>query len=203
MRYDSRTQNVDVIPSPVIEHFLKDASGSKYHGFPRAGVLFAGTRDPQLRRYAGLDAGQSGGVYVTEVQKDGPAGTSGIQRGDVILEVADKTVDQDGNYQDPLYGKISIIHLISTRNYEGDTLKLKIFRQGKTMPVEIKVTHRPVEDYAIEPYIIDRQPSYYVLGGLVMLQLSRQYLKEWGLEWYKKAPERFVYYDRFQSDSFS
>ena len=202
MRYDSRTQNVDVIPAPVIEHFLKDAAGGKYHGFPRAGVLFSGTRDPQLRRYAGLESAQSGGVYVTEVAKGGPSGNGDIQPGDVILELNDKPVDQDGNYQDPQYGKISIIHLISTTNYEGDTLKLKVFRHGKTIPVEIKLNHRPVEDYVVEPYTIDKPPSYYVLGGLVMLQLSRQYLKEWGAEWYKKAPERFVYLDRFQSDLF-
>jgi hypothetical protein len=36
----------------------------------------------------------------------------------------------------------------------------------------------------------------------VLQELSRQYLKEWGGDWQKKAPERMVYYDRYQSDMF-
>ena len=38
-----------------------------------------------------------------------------------------------------------------------------------------------------------------MLGGLVLQELSRQYLKEWG-DWQKKAPEKFVYFDRYQSE---
>jgi hypothetical protein len=32
--------------------------------------------------------------------------------------------------------------------------------------------------------------------------LSRQYLKEWGPNWQREAPQRFVYLDRFQSELF-
>jgi hypothetical protein len=41
-----------------------------------------------------------------------------------------------------------------------------------------------------------------VLGGLVFQELSREYLKEWGADWEKKAPEQMVYYDHYQSDLF-
>ena len=33
-------------------------------------------------------------------------------------------------------------------------------------------------------------------------ELTRQYLREWGANWLKDAPQRLVYYDRFQSDLF-
>ena len=39
-------------------------------------------------------------------------------------------------------------------------------------------------------------------GDWCSQELSRQYLKEWGADWQKKAPERLVYYDRYQSDLF-
>jgi len=55
----------------------------------------------------------------------------------------------------------------------------------------------------IEPFVIDRAPRYYVLGGLVLQELSRQYLREWGMDWVKKAPDRFVYFDRYQSELFA
>jgi S1-C subfamily serine protease len=202
MRYDNRTQNVDVIPTPVIEHFLKDAAGGTYHGFPRAGLLFSAMRDPQLRHYAGLDGAQkSKGVYVTQVTKNSPADKAGLTAGDVVLAIDANAIDQDGNYTDPQYGKVSMIHLISTKTYDGQSLKFTIFHKGETREVTIAVAHRAADSYTIEPYTIDKAPRYYVLGGLVLQELTRQFLKEWG-DWQKKAPERFVYYDRFQSELF-
>ena len=41
-----------------------------------------------------------------------------------------------------------------------------------------------------------------MLGGLIFQELSRQYLSEWGTNWLKEAPQRFVYLDRFQSELF-
>src|SRR6202022_3071703 len=54
----------------------------------------------------------------------------------------------------------------------------------------------------IPPYNLDQPPSYYILGGLIIQELSRQYLKEWGPNWQKEAPQRFVYLDRYQSELF-
>lgn len=201
MRYDSRTQNVDVIPAPVIDHFLKDAASKGARGFPKAGVLFATTRDPQLRRYAGLNGKANGnGVYVTLVQPGGPADLAGVQVGDIILALGGKAIDQDGNFSDPLYGKISLVHLITTTHFDGDVVKCDLSRKGELRTVSLTLKHRALSDYVIEPYTIDSAPHFYVLGGLVLQELSRQYLQEWGPEWVKKAPERFVYYDRYQAE---
>jgi S1-C subfamily serine protease len=202
MRYDNRSQNVDVIPAPVIEHFLKAAASKEYRGFPRGGVIYSAMRDPQLRRYAGLKNEETGGVYVTEVIKGGSAEKAGLQTGDVILAIGGNAIDADGNYADPQYGKISLVHLISTKNFDGDAVKFKIFRSGGTLEIPVTLTNRPAEDYVIEPYVIGRAPKYYVLGGLVLQELSRQYLKEWGAEWSKKAPQRFIYMDSYQSELF-
>jgi S1-C subfamily serine protease len=201
MRYDTRTQNLDAIPAPVIAHFLKEAAKPAYQGFPRAGLLFSPLRDPQLRRHARLKGDVTGGVYVTQVQKGSPAGLAGIQEGDVLLAVADKPIDQDGNYSDKLYSKISLVHLISGK-FHGETVKFRISRDGQILNFDVTLTHRPAADYLIEPYTFDRAPRYHLVGGVVLQELSRQYLKEWG-DWQKKAPERFVYFDRYQAELFS
>src|SRR5262249_9473672 len=130
MRYDARTQNVDLVPAPVIRHFLKAAAGSTYDGFPRAGLEFAASRDPPLRRHVGLN-GEPNGVYITDVTKDGPAAAAGIKVGDVVLSINGTPIDQDGNYLDPHYGKLSLANLVSTNSYAGDKLNLEIFRDGK------------------------------------------------------------------------
>src|SRR6202020_2746047 len=71
LRYDTRTQNADAIPAPVLEHFLR-----------------APARDPQLRRYANIPPMIPGGVYITHVERQSPAETAGIQPGDVLLSIA-------------------------------------------------------------------------------------------------------------------
>src|SRR5439155_24101341 len=52
------------------------------------------------------------------------------------------------------------------------------------------------------PYYLDQPPRYFVLGGLIFQELSRQYLKEWGPNWQREAPQRLVYFDHFQSELF-
>jgi len=111
------------------------------------------------------------------------------------------SVDQDGNYIDPVHGKLSLVNIISLQS-AGSKVPFKLLRDGRTLSVDVTLRHKPVESYVIEPYVVDKAPDYYVLGGLVLEELSRQYLKEWGGDWQKKAPERFVYYDRYQSDLF-
>jgi hypothetical protein len=202
MRYDNRTQNVDLIPAPVIEHFLRAAAAKEYRGFPRGGAIYSSMRDPQLRHFAGLKDNESGGVYVTQLLKGASAEKAGVQIGDVILAIGGNAIDADGNYADPQYGKISLAHFISTKSFDGDAVKFKIFRKGETLEIPVTLTNRPAQDYVIEPYVIGRAPKYYVLGGLVLQELSRQYLKEWGPEWFKKAPQRFIYMDSYQSELF-
>ncbi len=202
MRYDTNTNNADIIPAPVIQHFLTDAAKPPYKGFPRSGIAIAQTRDPQFRRFIGLNGGTSGGIYVTDVLRGGAAEAAGIEKGDVIFKIDGHAVDQDGNYKDPDYGKISVTHLFSTKHFDGETVKATLFRKGETKEFELKLAHRPVESYVIEPYVIDRAPKFYVLGGLILGELSRQYLREFGNDWVKKAPEQFVYFDRQQNELF-
>ncbi|MBV9390451.1 MAG: PDZ domain-containing protein, partial [Verrucomicrobia bacterium] len=88
MRYDGRSQTIDAISSPVIDHFLKESKNKPYKGFPRAGISYSSTRDPQLRRYLGI-GGADTGVYITQLDRNGPAAKAGIQEGDVLVALND------------------------------------------------------------------------------------------------------------------
>jgi S1-C subfamily serine protease len=199
MRYDPRTQSVDVLPAPVIDHFLKDVDSGEYQGFPRIGLEYAPTRDPQLRHYAKMFNG-SGGVYVTDIAKDSPADRAGIKVGDVISSINGLSIDRDGNYDEPLYGRISLAHLITTKSFADQKLSVEISRAGQPQTVEVVLRHKAAKDYVSEPYVIDEPPRYFVAGGLIFQELSRQYLKEWGNDWQKQAPQRLVYLDRYQAE---
>ncbi len=198
MRYDARSQVADVIPPPVIRHFLTELAKPEYGGFARAGFAFATTRDPQLRRFIGLS--QPGGVYVTQVLRGGAAEKAGLRAGDVVMEVEGHPIDQDGNYEDPEFGRIAFSHITNTKSHPGDTVSFKVFRDGATVDVPVKLEARDRSKMVSESYVMDRQPRYVVLGGLVFLELSRPYLQEWGGNWSKEAPQRLVFFDAFQEE---
>jgi S1-C subfamily serine protease len=199
LRFDQRTQVVDAIPAPIIAHFLKDAEKQPYQGFPSAGFGFFPTRDPQLRKFA-EQTGKPAGVYVTSVDPNSPAAKAGLQVGDIVVGIGNNEIDQNGNYVDPLYGKIEFTNLVTAKAFAGETLPIHLQRAGKPMQLDLLLTHRNAEEYVIPPYSLDRAPLYYVLGGLIFEELSRQYLREWGANWMKDAPQRLVYKDRFQSE---
>ncbi len=202
LRFDSRTQTASAVSAPVIRHFLKAAANPHgYVGFPRAGMSATALRDPQLRRYAGLTNG-NGGVYVTSVYPGGPAEQAGLEKGDVVVKVDGHEIDRDGNYEDARYGKIAKGHLYSCVHFDGDKIPVEVLRGGKPLQLELALAYRDPSANVIEPYTIGKAPRYYVLGGLVFQELSRQFLREWGSEWTTKAPERFLYLDAYQRELF-
>jgi S1-C subfamily serine protease len=201
LRYDPRSQTVDAISGPVIQHFLQEAKNTPYRGFPRVGIAFSSLRDPVLRRYVKLPD-SVGGVFVDSVERNSPAAKAGILPGDILLTIDGRQIDADGNYIHPVLGKLSVTHLTTTELYSGQTVTITVFRNGEQKDIPVELFRKSPQSYVIDPYVIDRAPRYLVLGGLVFEELSRQYLREWGSNWMKEAPQRFVYYDRFQSELF-
>src|SRR5207249_3261112 len=146
--------------------------------------------------------GKGGGVYVTNVEPNTPAMKAGLKVGDIVIAVANNEIDQNGNYVDPLYGKIEFTNLLTAHAYSGNVIPFRIRRNGKPMQLTVTLEHRYAKDYVSPPYNFDQPPRYYVLGGLIFQELSRQYLKEWGAAWQREAPQRLVYLDHFQSELF-
>lgn len=198
MRYDARSQSADLVSEPVIANFLARANREPYQGFPRAGIAIAPTRDPQFRRYLGLN--DRAGIYVVSVQNGSPAEKSGLRKGDVVLSVDGEPLDDEGYFVHPEYGKIPFSYLISTAHLPGGTLPLRVLRDGKETTLDLPLAPRDPDSIISEPALPDRAPRYFVLGGLVFQELSRSYLREWGGDWRSNAPARLVYLDEFQDE---
>lgn len=198
MRYDARNQTADVLPAPIIQRFLSSFEKNQPAGLPRVGIGYSATRDPQLRRYIGLT--DNSGVYVNEVRVSSAADKAGIRRGDVILSVGGQRIDQDGNYEDPLFGRLSFSHLTSIKARVGDRIDFEIFRDGKKQTVPVTLEELDRSKIISESFVFDRKPRYFIFGGLVFQELSRPYLQEWGGNWMKDAPQRLVALDVFQNE---
>ena len=197
LRSDSSGQTIDIISTPVIEHFLKDADHPPYRGFPRAGFHYGPALDPQLRRYIGLPETMSG-IYVQKVLKGSPADMAGLRAGDVITRMDQHTVSNTGQFNHPLYGKTSLIHLIRTAYQVGDTIPITVFRDNATLTLNAVLDHRSPDEYRVPPFVIDRQPDYQIIGGLVFQELSLSYLREYGKDWAHSAPIHLIYFNQNQ-----
>ena len=197
LRYSSSDRTIDMISPPVIRHFLEDAQDGSYQGFPLVGFMYGDTLDPQLRRYIGLP-GNLGGIYVQRVIKGGPADQAGVQVGDVVTRMGDFSVSNTGQYDDPLYGRTSLVHLIRTAFHVGQSIPMAVFRGGKIISLKIKLDHRSPDEFLVRPYIIDRPADYLIVGGMVIQELSLSYLREYGKDWNSRAPIHLLYYNQNQ-----
>lgn len=197
LRNNTGGQTIDVIATPVIEHFLEDAQEENYQGFPRAGFHYGPMLDPQLRRYIGLPEDYTG-IYVQKVIKGGPADQAGLKAQDVITRVGDHAVSNTGQYDHPKYGSTSLVHLIRTVYHAGDTVPFQVYRKGQTVTLNILLNHRKPNEYLVPPYVIDQQPPYLIVGGLIFQELSVSYLREYGKDWPSRAPIHLVYYQQNQ-----
>lgn len=196
MSYNSNTRIMTVASGPVIRHFLEDFGSSSYQGFPQVGIGFAFLDDPQFRDYLGLSG--IGGVYITDVHPMGAAAQAGIQRGDVLIAIDRHTIDRNGQYSDPVYGQLSLSHLVSTRTQVGETLTFRVIREGETLLIDVPVDVPSTEAAPIPEFIKSHPPNYLVQGGMVFLELSTDYLRQWGDGWQNKAPQRLRYYREHQ-----
>jgi hypothetical protein len=197
LAHSQNEQTMTLIPGPVIAHYLGDLDDGDYQGFPRGSFAFVSLEDPQLRHYSGLN-GEKDGIYISDVRPGGSAEKAGLKLGDVLLAMDGHDIDRFGHYEDADFGRQSLVHLITTRKYVGDSITLDILRDKEPMSITMKLEPIDPETFPIPPFLYDQAPTYIIVGGFVFQELSRQYLRAWGRNWNTSAPRRLVYYESKQ-----
>ncbi len=169
-----------LVPVEVIKHFFVDIKDGKYDGYPDDGIRIQTLENKNIKDFYNL--GDRNGVLVTDVRKNSSS-DGFLKKGDVILEVdnidiaGDNTIKLKGN------GRISSNYLIRSHQM-GDTLHVKILRDKKEIEVKFPLKRRA----SITPLLFEKEPQYYLFGGMVFAPLTMNYLKAWGKSWYSKAP---------------
>lgn len=200
-RYDTNTQSGQAIPGPIIEAFLARADQLPQPIFPHIAFSYAMLRDPELRAFVQLP-NEKNGVFLMDVVPGSWADRAGLKRGDVLMAIDEFAIDQDGNYADPFLGRLDLQHLISGGAAVGQTRRFSLWRDGQAIEINASLDGRKASDMVSPPFIADQAPDYEVLGGLVFLELSRPFLKQWGQNWRNNAPQKLVYLDEFQGELF-
>jgi len=176
------------IPTVIIHHFLDDIKDGVYDGVPEAGLRLSALQNPAFRRMLKLPDDSKQGVRVDQVI-DIPATQALIKPDDVIMQVGDYPVDDDGTitYDGNTVGVSAAVDLAQN----GDTIPMKIWRDGQMIDVKLPV--KVYNDDNAQGNQYDVLPKYYIYGGLVFTPLSLDYLKTFGQNWTDAAGRDLIY----------
>lgn len=177
----------EMVPAPIIRRFLDGVKKGKQPDVPGIGITTQPLENPALRRHLGMKSKDSG-VLVTAVQY-GSSSWGKFQDGDVLMEldghrIADNgTIRYRGRYRCQFDAVIGDHHC-------GDVIKAKVLRDGKSRAVSMKL--EPMK-WLVPRTEYDRRPMWFVFGGLVFQRLTAEYLRNWGEQWWDKAPKELLH----------
>jgi S1-C subfamily serine protease len=155
-----------MIPTPVIERFLKDIGDGHYDRYVDLGITPIKLQNPSQRHFLGLKDDDRG-VLVGTVIAAGPSANF-LQAGDVLLAIDDHPIASDGTVE--LEGARVDMPEVVERKFKGDKVKLDIWREKK--PLTATIDLGSVWPYLYLAHGYDVRPRYVVYGGLLFQPLS-------------------------------
>lgn len=174
----TRGQNIGyMIPSSILQHFLRDAlkEAHKYTGFPGLAIETQTLESSYLRKHLGMNDDQSG-VMITAMDKLSAA-TSRLRKEDVILAIDGIPLNNDGTVNINPMKNVDYNYLIN-RAELGDTLKFKVLRNGYVQNVDITLTNNIGATRMLMPQEYGKQPTYYISSGIVFQPVTLNYMMD-------------------------
>ncbi len=183
-----------MVPTPVINHFLKDIEDGKHDGTPDLGISMQKMENPDIRLSYFMSKEQTG-ILVNKIYPDSPA--AGILKPeDIILSIDGVNVASDGTIEFRKDERTFFAYMMQ-RKQINDIVTLEILRNREKLSVDIKLT-KPLDYERLVPQRrYDAAPTYYIVGGLVFEPLTLNYLMEFGGgsgDWYSNAPTELTNY---------
>lgn len=181
----TRAENTGyIIPTVVVNRFLKDVEDGTYDGHPEDGLVTNEwyMLNPSAAAFHGLKP-EDGGVKIASVAPWAPTAAA-LKEGDIILAVDGSAVGVDGKVS--FQGERVDFRTLFDLKQIGDTIRFKIARESKVQEVTLTVAKsRPHHE---SRNVYEKHARFVVHGGLVFTALTRSYLKTWGERWFRDAP---------------
>ncbi|MFZ5967120.1 MAG: serine protease HtrA [Bacillota bacterium] len=114
------------IAKPIVDQFIEKGEFSKVY------MGIKGVDVDVFEKTVGTDLDIDKGVYIAEISKNSPASKADLRSGDVIVAMGDKEIDTMGQLLRQLY-----------QYRPGDSVDLKIIRNGEKMTIKIKLESTP------------------------------------------------------------
>src|SRR4051794_2067964 len=155
-----------MIPTPVINRFLKDVSDGRYDKYVDLGITYSKLQNPAQRRFLGLKDDDRGVLVNTVIAASSSAKV--LKSGDVLMAIDDHPIASDSLVE--LEGERVEMPEVVERKFRGDTVKLDILRDRQ--PLTVTIDLGPVWPYLFQGHSYDIQPRYIVFAGLLFQPLS-------------------------------
>jgi len=184
-----RGQNLSyMVPSPVVHHFLKDIEDGRHDGIPELEIEDQLLENPALQAKYGLKPGQSG-VLVSAIHPG--SDLEGVaQPGDVILSIDGHSVANDGTVEFRKNERTLYSYFVQG-HFIGDFVDIEVLRAGQVLKLRPKLTVAGASTSLVPRTEYDRQPSFFIVGGLVFQRLTGNYVRHWDRD---EAPPNLVNY---------
>jgi len=156
-----------MIPTPVINRFLKDVSNGHYDKYVDLAISYAKLQNPAQRKFLGLKDDDRG-VLVTTVVEAGPSANI-LRPGDVLLAIDGHPIASDANVE--LEGERAQFEEVVERKFKGDSVNLNILRDKQPMTVKIEFV-KTAWPYLVQGHSYDVRPRYVLYGGLLFQPLN-------------------------------
>ena len=160
-----------MIPTPVINRFLKDISNGHYDEYPDLAISYAKLQNPAQRKFLGLKDDDRG-VLVSSVVAGGPSDGT-LRPGDVLLTIDGHPIASDASVD--VEGERAQFEEVVERKFKGDNVKFDILRDKQPTTVTINL-YKPWP-YAVQGHSYDVRPRYVLYGGLLFQPLSLDMLE--------------------------
>jgi S1-C subfamily serine protease len=152
-----------LIPTPIIQHFLKDIADGRYDGFPNLGFTFQSGKPEGTKKYLKIPTETTGVLVNTIYPKS--SFYDFLKQSDFIYQVDEYPISNEGDLVGP--EKKSLLDYIEEK-YVGDSVSFYFYRQGKKYKASAKLQLTA----SLEIYREDR-PVYFLNSGLVFQPVSR------------------------------
>src|SRR5437868_8006863 len=160
-----------MVPTPVINRFLKDVSDGRYDGYVDLGITYGKLQNPAQRKFLGLKDDDRG-VLVETVVAAGPCAKI-LQPGDVLLSIDNHPIASDGNVE--LEGERVEMPEVVERTVKRDNVKFNIWRDKQSTSGSVQLDTVP--PYLMQSHKYDVRPRYVVYGGLLFQPLTLDLLE--------------------------
>jgi S1-C subfamily serine protease len=166
-----------MIPAPVVQHFLKDIRDGVYDGMPWLGLRTQRLENANMRRYYLMRKEHSGELVLEIMSQSSAYGL--ILPEDIILEADGHVVGNDGTVEFRDSERVGWSWLVNQKQI-GDTIQIKVLRRGDVKNLTIPLANKLSDGYLVKRLQFDRQPSYFIFGGLVFYPLTLNFIDKFG-----------------------
>lgn len=192
IKYDKSTQTCLVLSGTTLKQFIAAATNTPYAGIAWAGMTWEPLLDPAKRKQLGMGK-QTGGILVVRTAPGSGAAVA-LQTEDVIIEIDGHQIDEMGYYRDTDFGRLLFSHIINGRHIPGENIPLTIVRNRKTTSVQMRLKKQDDSAQIVSENPAGAQAEYIAEGGLIMRELTADYLQSAGNDWIIQTNPRLVHY---------